>query len=55
VSQKRSAQSDQVQRFREAARELGADVPEERLNAALRKVATAPPSRDKKAKSDSRK
>jgi len=36
--------SEQVAKFREAARELGCDDSEERFDAALRKVASSPPT-----------
>ena len=35
---------DQLEKFREAAREHGADVPEEEFDRALRKVGKAPPA-----------
>lgn len=46
--------SEQYRKFQEAAREHGADVPEEEFDRALRKVGKAPPARvhkpDDKAK-----
>lgn len=42
--------SEQVDRFREAARELGCDQSEERFDAALRKVAKAPALEEDKPK-----
>ncbi len=36
----------QIDRFRDAARELGADIPEEAFDAAVKKVMTAKPPKD---------
>jgi hypothetical protein len=38
----------QIQRFREIARELGADATEKTFNAALKRVAKAPPPKESK-------
>lgn len=44
----------QLDRFKEAAREHGADVPEAEFDRALRKVASAPPAPMPKAESGKR-
>ncbi|MGA0563326.1 hypothetical protein ACO2RV_12850 [Ancylobacter sp. VNQ12] len=43
---KKTALTDQGRAFIEAARELGTDEDEERFDAALKKVASAPPPKD---------
>lgn len=35
---------NQSEKFKQAARELGADIPEDAFNRALRKIASAPPA-----------
>lgn len=48
----------QVDKFRKAARDLGADVPESEFDRALKKVASAPPApmpKPKKRKASARK
>lgn len=42
------ASMSQLERFKTAARELGADQPEEAFDAALRKIASAPPAPQEK-------
>ena len=42
----------QIEKFREAARELGCDESEERFDATLERMAKAPPPKDEAAEKD---
>lgn len=50
LEKKRSAAASQREKFLDAARDLDCDESEQQFDAALKKVASAPPPKDEKGK-----